>query len=116
MFEELGSLDGYQNNVEQYAPDIAESSVPAVAWAAMALTGEAGEVAEKVKKIYRDKDGQLTDDDRLAIAYELGDTLWCVSHMACVLGYNLRTIAALNKKKLASRAKRGTLCGEGDNR
>lgn len=78
---------------------------------ALGLCGEAGEVAEKIKKFIRD--GSL---DRVAVARELGDVLWYVAALSTELGYELADIAELNREKLLSRKVRGTLQGSGDNR
>jgi NTP pyrophosphatase (non-canonical NTP hydrolase) len=82
----------------------------------LGLCGEAGEVAEKVKKMVRDDAGVLTDERRAALAAELGDVLWYVAQVATEAGLELDAIAAANLEKLASRAQRGTLSGSGDRR
>lgn len=87
-----------------------------ITYPVLGLAGESGEVAEKVKKIIRDKGGIMTDDDRLSIAVECGDVLWYINRMAWSLGYSLEEIAKMNIDKLKSRQKRGVLCGSGDNR
>jgi NTP pyrophosphatase (non-canonical NTP hydrolase) len=83
---------------------------------ALGLVGEAGEVAEKVKKIIRDGDGTLTDPDREKIAKELSDVCWYVAVLAYELDYNLEEILKMNLDKLRSRQERGVLGGSGDNR
>jgi NTP pyrophosphatase (non-canonical NTP hydrolase) len=83
---------------------------------ALGLAGEAGEVADKLKKVIRDNEGVLTDPVRDAVAKELGDVLWYVSVLAYELDYDLETIAQNNLAKLASRQERGVLTGSGDNR
>lgn len=80
------------------------------------LSGEAGEVAEKMGKIIRDKKGIVTDSDALELKKELGDVLWYVSELALVLGYTLEDIAETNIDKLQSRAARDVIKGSGDNR
>ena len=86
------------------------------AYPALGLAGEAGEVADKLKKVIRDNDGVLTDPVRDAVAKELGDVLWYVSVLAKELDYDLETIAKANVEKLLSRQQRGVLTGSGDNR
>ena len=83
---------------------------------AIGLNGEAGEVAEKVKKLMRDHGGVLTDDISESIAKELGDCLWYISEMATQIGASLEAIAQMNIEKLSSRQQRGVIQGNGDNR
>ena len=82
----------------------------------LGLTGEAGEVAEKVKKVLRNDHGEMSDDKKEAIKYELGDVLWYISQTARILGYSLEEVAQGNIDKLADRKKRGVIASEGDNR
>ena len=82
----------------------------------LGLCGEAGEVADKVKKVLRDRQGSfdaaVIDDLRL----ELGDVLWYVAQLASELGLDLGEIAEANLAKLASRAARNVIGGSGDRR
>jgi NTP pyrophosphatase (non-canonical NTP hydrolase) len=82
----------------------------------LGLAGEAGEVAEKVKKLLRDDGGVLGDERRAALAGELGDVLWYVAQVATEAGLELEAIAEANLAKLRSRAQRGVLSGSGDER
>ena len=82
----------------------------------LGLVGETGEIAEKFKKIYRDKNGVMTPDDITEMAKELGDVLWYLSVVSAYLGLSLQDVAELNIAKLQSRMKRDTLGGSGDNR
>lgn len=82
----------------------------------LGMVGEAGEVADKLKKVIRDNDGVLTDPVRDAVAKELGDTMWYVAVLAHELDYSLDEILAMNLAKLASRKERGVLTGSGDYR
>jgi NTP pyrophosphatase (non-canonical NTP hydrolase) len=88
----------------------------AIMYAALALNGEAGEIAEKVKKVLRDKRGNFEREDFIALAYELGDVLWYVAVMAHLIGFSLIGIMKMNIKKLANRKSRNVLHGSGDNR
>jgi NTP pyrophosphatase (non-canonical NTP hydrolase) len=83
---------------------------------ALGLCGEAGEVAEKVKKTLRDDGGVLSDERREALSRELGDVLWYLSQLATEAGLDLEEIAAENLSKLLSRQERGVLRGSGDER
>ena len=82
----------------------------------LGLCGEAGEVAEKVKKMLRDDAGTLTDARRAALAAELGDVLWYVAQVATEAGLELDAIAAQNLVKLRLRMESGALTGDGDER
>ncbi|MCL2677366.1 MAG: nucleoside triphosphate pyrophosphohydrolase family protein [Streptococcaceae bacterium] len=82
----------------------------------LGLSGEAGEVSDKVKKLIRDKDGRLTSTDKENIAKELGDVLWYVATTARYIGIDLENIAKNNIEKLEDRKARGVIKGNGDNR
>jgi NTP pyrophosphatase (non-canonical NTP hydrolase) len=82
----------------------------------LGLAGEAGEVAEKIKKVIRDKNGVIDDEKKKEIEKELGDVLWYVSQLASELGLSLEEVADKNIEKLYSRMDRGKLGGDGDNR
>ena len=86
-------------------------------YCALGLAGEAGEVANKVKKLIRDHNGQApTIGQAAALADELGDTLWYVAALAHQLGFTLSGIGSRCLDKLADRDRRGAISGEGDNR
>ena len=85
-----------------------------VQYLALGLTGEAGEVANKVKKLIRD--GGDTPDKRKEISKELGDVCWYLAVLAEELGSNLGKIMEDNLNKLEDRRARGVLGGSGDNR
>jgi NTP pyrophosphatase (non-canonical NTP hydrolase) len=92
---------------------------PREAWLtypALGLAGEAGEVAEHIKKAIRDDDGEVSDARREAMAKELGDVLWYVAQLATELDLDLGEIAEQNLAKLLSRQRRGVLSGSGDER
>ncbi len=87
-----------------------------LAYPALGLAGEAGEVAEHAKKAIRDDAGNVSDERRAAMAKELGDVLWYVSQLASELGLALEDVARGNIEKLSSRQRRGVLSGSGDER
>lgn len=87
-----------------------------VLYPTLGLCGEAGEVADKVKKMLRDEAGVLSDERRTALGAELGDVLWYVAQLCTELGLQLDDVATGNLAKLASRASRGALGGDGDER
>tara|TARA_A100001515_G_scaffold130121_1_gene117189 strand:+ start:1221 stop:1607 length:387 start_codon:yes stop_codon:yes gene_type:complete len=89
----------------------------AMEYLTLGLTGESGEIANKVKKFIRDgaaKDEYLAK--RIEIAYEIGDVMWYCAVLAQELEMNLGHIMEKNLEKLADRKSRGTLSGSGDNR
>ena len=82
----------------------------------LGLSGESGEVMEKFKKILRDKNGEISENDCDAIIKELGDVLWYVNSIAHLLGCSLEEVARRNNDKLLSRQSRGKIRGSGDDR
>jgi NTP pyrophosphatase (non-canonical NTP hydrolase) len=82
----------------------------------LGLAGEAGEVADKVKKLQRNSNGAVTDEDRQELQKELGDVLWYISAITTYLGSSFDDIAQGNLDKLADRQKRGVIKSKGDNR
>lgn len=112
-------LVAYQRNTARTAiyPGAGDTySFTGLSYATLGLVGEAGEMANKVKKIARDSQSVVSSMDRARLADELGDVLWYVSQMATQLGFDLDAIASANLSKLADRARRGTLQGSGDRR
>ena len=93
-------------------PDIGHS----VIYPTLGLVNEAGEVAGKIKKVFRDKDGQISAETRDALKAELGDVLWYLAQVATELGLTLDEIAEYNIDKLMDRLERGKIIGDGDNR
>lgn len=88
-----------------------------IVYPALGLSGEAGEIAEKIKKWLRDEGGQVISEDRRdAILKELGDPMWYIAALAADLGYTLQDVVDANVSKLSSRKDRGVLHGSGDNR
>jgi NTP pyrophosphatase (non-canonical NTP hydrolase) len=108
----------YQDEVDKasFYPGANTGSIQAIIYGTLALNGEAGEVAEKVKKIWRDKDGFYSIDDRQAIIKELGDTMFYITRIASELGYELEDVAQINVEKFRARKEKGTLQGSGDDR
>jgi len=87
-----------------------------IVYPTLGIAGEAGEVAEKVKKLIRDKGGVVDDEFREAIKKELGDVLWYLTAASYELGFTLEDVAKANLDKLYSRRARGKIHGEGDDR
>ena len=87
-----------------------------VIYPTLGLVNEAGEVAGKIKKVFRDKDGQISAETREALKAELGDVLWYLAQVATELDLSLDDIAEANIAKLMDRLERGKINGDGDNR
>jgi len=87
-----------------------------VIYPALGLVNETGEVAGKIKKVFRDKGGEISEETRSALKAELGDVLWYVAQVCTELDLSLDEVAEYNIEKLYSRLERGTIRGDGDNR
>lgn len=87
-----------------------------VIYPTLGLINEAGEVAGKIKKVFRDKGGEINEETRQALKAELGDVLWYIAQVATELDLSLDEIAEHNIAKLYDRLERGKIRGEGDNR
>lgn len=87
-----------------------------IGYKALGLAGEAGEVSDKIKKIFRDKAAKISSENKEAIAKELGDVLWYTAALSTAIGYNLSEIAAMNYDKLSKRKAENKIHGSGDNR
>lgn len=108
-------------DLNTYQAEACKTAIPTidndVAYLTLAMCGEAGEVADKVKKVIRDKEGNFNDPTtREQIIFELGDVLWYAAVLANALGYELQDVAWLNLAKIDARKLRGTIHGSGDNR
>jgi NTP pyrophosphatase (non-canonical NTP hydrolase) len=88
----------------------------AIVYPTLGLTNEAGEVAGKIKKIFRDRGGVISDADREALKHELGDVLWYLAQICTELDLTLEEVATTNISKLADRMARGAIGGDGDQR
>lgn len=87
-----------------------------VVYPALGLAGEAGEAMNKIKKIFRDDNGVLTDSRKKEISRELGDMLWYMAQVCTELDISLDKVAVANIEMLKSRQERNVLKGDGDNR
>lgn len=107
-------FDSYQRMSRKTAiyPDLGKNIV----FPTLGMMGEAGEVAEKIKKVWRDRGGHPTREDRQAIAKEMGDVLWYLSQLATELRISFNEIAARNIDKITGRKRDNRLHGSGDNR
>ena len=87
-----------------------------IVYPTLGLANEAGEVAGKVKKLFRDKGGEISPEDREALKQELGDVFWYLAQICTELGLSLEEVAEANLTKLFSRQARGHIRGDGDYR
>jgi len=87
-----------------------------IVYPTLGLANEAGEVAGKIKKIFRDKGGEISPADREALKQELGDVLWYLTQICTELDLSLEEVAEANLAKLFSRQARGQIRGDGDYR
>ena len=112
VIQELVSSAMYDiDDVNAAAKTAVYKTAHQVLYPALGLAGEAGEVANKVKKMLRDN-----DFDREAIVAEIGDVLWYIAALSRDLNVSLNDIALSNIEKLYGRKERGTLQGSGDKR
>lgn len=109
------TLNDYQKMALTTALSSGDKTKDLSHWA-LGTIGEAGEVAEKVKKIIRDKNSDISEEDRVELTKELGDVLWYLAVFADFLDVEFEEVASKNIEKLASRQKRNKLGGSGDNR
>ena len=110
----LDSFDAYQRESRKTWSLIHVDH--AIVYPTLGLTNEAGEVAGKVKKIFRDKGGVIGPEDREALKQELGDVLWYLAQICTELDLSLQEVAEANLAKLFSRLERGQIGGDGDTR
>ena len=108
------NFNDYQSKSRHTAkyPDIGHP----VIYPTLGLVNEAGEVAGKIKKVFRDKDGEISAETRDVLKAELGDVLWYLAQIATELDLLLDEIAESNIAKLRDRLERGKIKGDGDNR
>ena len=112
-YKRISDLDMYQQVAKQTAIYPREQ---AIIYPTLGLTGEAGEVANKVKKIIRDGTNKNNENLVQEISAEIGDCLWYISVLADDIGVKLSDIANNNLIKLANRKKNNTIHGSGDDR
>lgn len=112
QYQELSSETAIYPTTFQGMPD----DMAGIFYTVLGLCGEAGEIANKVKKIWRDSGGLVTPEDLKMLAKETGDVQWYLSQFSKNLDIALGEIAKGNLEKLFSRKERGTLQGDGDSR
>ena len=110
------TFNNYQTNASRTAFYPRKFKNQGLYYTSLGLVGEAGEIANKVKKIMRDSDGKLEKQAKADIFDELGDVLWYCATLADELGVNLKDVARCNLIKLQDRMNRGKIKGSGDKR
>lgn len=110
----FSDFDKYQKECKKTAvyPKVGRSFV----YPLMGLMGEAGEVSEKIKKLFRDHGGKLTKEYKLEIAKELGDVMWYLAQLSTEFNLKFSDVVKMNLEKLKARKIKGSLHGNGDNR
>lgn len=87
-----------------------------IIYPSLGLANEVGEVLGKIKKLFRDKNGVISDEDRLQLKSELGDVLWYFAQICTELDLTIEEVAQENLDKLFDRKSRGKIGGSGDTR
>lgn len=87
-----------------------------LAYLTLGVTGEAGEIAEKIKKAMRNEEGVISEERRDALKLEVGDVLWYLTMLSRELNFTLEDAAKANIEKLADRARRDVIKSQGDYR
>jgi len=124
---DLIDFDAEPMTFDHYSASVMDKAIypDTLLYPVLGLVSEAGEVADKVKKHFRDNEFEVYCEDaiheipaetRMEIAQELGDLMWYITAISADIGYELEEIAMLNIEKLESRQERGVLKGSGDNR
>ena len=111
------TLNQYQTEAMRTASGVTNASNEnLILNGAMGLCGESGEVADKIKKIYRDNNGIISEDNKEQLVKEMGDVLWYLANMATDLNVTLEDVARKNLEKIQIRQQKNLIHGEGDNR
>lgn len=108
------NADYYQSQTRETAIYPDQGEIGGLSYVTLGLAGEAGEIANKVKKILRDQGGVLNDDNVADLVDEAGDTLWYLARLLDEIGVSMSDAMHHNIVKLQRRQKLGTLGGAGD--
>lgn len=109
------TFDKYQSKAHTTSGDIKIGN-SLVLYPVLGLLGEAGELANKLKKVYRDSNGVMPEETRKAILLELSDILWYEAEICTQMNVSLDDVAAMNLAKLEKRLVEGKIHGNGDYR
>lgn len=112
------TLDEYQKKAVTFDHMKGDKDITSIDFMAkvLGIVGESGEFADKVKKLYRNNGGTMSDDERKELLKELGDILWYIAVTAHYLDADFESIAAVNLAKLEDRLQRNVIASKGDNR
>lgn len=110
------NFDDYQEKASSTATFTGKQAEYQLMYVALGVCGEAGEIAEKIKKIMRNDDGVISDEKRGDLKKEIGDVLWYLSQLSRLLGFTFSEVAEANIAKLADRKARGVIKSSGDTR
>lgn len=113
-FMKLETLNEYQQASRRTWGEV-DMNHPIV-YPTLGLTNETGELAGKIKKIFRDQAGEITEANRQELKGEIGDVLWYLTQICSQLDLTLQEVAEANIEKLYSRLERGVIGGSGDDR
>jgi NTP pyrophosphatase (non-canonical NTP hydrolase) len=102
------NFEEYQKIIETFAVYPRDSELLAISYLALGLNGEAGEVADQVKKAIRN-DGAISVERRAKILDEIGDVLWYITRLAIEFDTELAAVAKANVEKLEKRRASGGL-------
>jgi NTP pyrophosphatase (non-canonical NTP hydrolase) len=108
------TLDDYQQGARKTAvyPHNGPGNGSGITYTSLGLTGEAGEVANQVKKIIRDDFGLLMPERKAKLIDELGDVLWYAAMLAYELDTTLSKVARGNLNKLMQRQQGDQIKGD----
>lgn len=111
------SMNQYQDFTDEVSiyPDAGAETIIGLSYTCLGLTGEAGEVAGKIKKVIRG-DYELTPEKKRELILELGDVLFYITRIAVELGYTLEEVMEVNQMKLVKRKEKNVIRGDGDHR
>jgi NTP pyrophosphatase (non-canonical NTP hydrolase) len=108
MFK-INTFEEYKEAIDPLVLYPRKTQLEALQYVALGLNGEAGEVAEQIKKAMRNDGGALTPERIEALKKEAGDVLWYLTRLAAELGTSLDEIARINVEKLYKRQEKGNL-------
>ncbi len=111
----IDSIDYFQERAQRTAI-YRKGNETDLVYSVLGLNGEAGEIAEHIKKMIRDDAGVLSEERRQKLIKELSDQMWYISAVATDLGVKLSEVCYINIEKLEDRKNRGVLKGSGSDR